>query len=225
MKVLMVEPGKAPYELNIDNSLIGMQAAVGGLIEAIYPYEDPVALICDEEGKFIDLPLNRTIYDGEGNMCDVIAGPFLICGLGEETFESLSDELMEKYRKKFATPERFAHCNDDIINKTPYKRTCSIYQLDMSNDVQDLLFQRYETLEKAGLEVDINNYKKIYTTGIGADITLEDIFYVFNEMIPYDFKGHSLSVSDVIVITEKDSEKAYYIDSFDFKELPNFLGK
>ena len=65
MNVLMVEPGKAPYETQIGDDLQSMQAAVGGYIQAVYPYEEPVALICNEDGKLNRLPLNRALRDSE----------------------------------------------------------------------------------------------------------------------------------------------------------------
>ena len=66
MKVLMVEPGEIPYEADIEPGLRSLQAAVGGNIQAVYPYEDPVALICNDDGKFIGLPLNRALRDDTG---------------------------------------------------------------------------------------------------------------------------------------------------------------
>ena len=89
MKVLMVEPGKIPHEADIEPGLRSLQAAVDGLIQAVYPYEDPVALICNEEGKFLGLPLNRALRDDAGEVYDIIAGNFLITGLGEEDFSDL----------------------------------------------------------------------------------------------------------------------------------------
>lgn len=80
-----------------------MQQAVGGSIEAVYPYEDPVAVICNEEGKLIGLPTNRALKDEDGNIYDILAGKFLIVGLGEENFSDLSPDLMAKYKEKFST--------------------------------------------------------------------------------------------------------------------------
>ena len=74
MKVLMVEPGKIPHEADIEPGLRSLQAAVGGNIQAVYPYEDPVALICNEDGKFMGLPLNRALRDDTGEIYDIIAG-------------------------------------------------------------------------------------------------------------------------------------------------------
>ena len=68
MTVLIVEPGKKPRKAEIDGSLAGMQQVVGGYIQAIYPFEDPVALICNEEGKLLELPFNRVLRDVDGNI-------------------------------------------------------------------------------------------------------------------------------------------------------------
>ena len=76
MNVLMVEPGKAPYETEISDGLEAMQAAVGGNIQAVYPYEDLVGLVCNEEGKLEGLPLNRALRTEDGEIYDIIAGNF-----------------------------------------------------------------------------------------------------------------------------------------------------
>lgn len=115
MKVLMVEPGKSPYAAEIESGLKSLQAAVGGDIQAVYPYEDPVALICNEEGKLMGLPLNRALFDNGGHIYDIVSGNFLIVGLGEEDFTDLSPELMEKYGEQFKSPEKFARIAGEII--------------------------------------------------------------------------------------------------------------
>ena len=115
MNVLMVEPGKVPYAVDIGEGLEALQAAVGGDIQAVYPYDDPVALICNEEGKYMGLPLNRALRDDEGNIYDIVAGNFFLCGLGEEDFTDLSPDLMEKYGEQFKYPEKFARIAGEII--------------------------------------------------------------------------------------------------------------
>ena len=110
MDVLIVEPEKSPRMANIRGDLESLQNAVGGYIEAVYPYDDPVAIVCHEEGKLIGLPLNRKLED-----YDIIAGTFIVCGLGEEDFDSLSPELTEKYREKFADPEIFMKMGNRIV--------------------------------------------------------------------------------------------------------------
>ena len=100
MNVLVVEPGTLPYEKEI-HGLQEMQELVGGLIDAIYPYDDPVALVCNDEGLLLGLPFNRSVEGGSGGIC----GTCFVCGLGEDNFASLSPELMEKYREKFKRAE------------------------------------------------------------------------------------------------------------------------
>lgn len=102
MEVLIVEPGKHPRKAEIDGSLEGMQKTVGGLIQAVYPWDDPVALICDEEALYKDCQWNRLICEGLA-----IKGTFFVCGIGEEDFTDLPDDLMEKYRKLLYTPHMF----------------------------------------------------------------------------------------------------------------------
>lgn len=110
MDVLIVEPEKEPRLAKISGSLESLQKIVGGIIEAVYSYDDPIALLCHDEGKLIGLPLNRRI-----NNFDIIAGTFLICGLGEEDFCSLTPELAEKYKHKFAEPEMFMRVGNKIV--------------------------------------------------------------------------------------------------------------
>ena len=68
MKVLVVEPEKEPYVKEISSGLSSLQKEVGGFIEAVYPLEDPVAIICNEEGKLEGLPLNRALRDEDGHV-------------------------------------------------------------------------------------------------------------------------------------------------------------
>ena len=115
MNVLMVEPGKAPYETQIGNDLRSMQGAVGGYIQAVYPYEEPVALVCNEEGKLDGLPLNRALRDADGDIYDIIAGTFFIAGLGESDFTDLPNELAERFAEQFRQPEMFMRVDGKIV--------------------------------------------------------------------------------------------------------------
>ena len=115
MNVLMVEPGKTPYETQIGNDLRSMQGAVGGYIQAVYPYEEPVALVCNEEGKLDGLPLNRALRDADGDIYDIIAGTFFIAGLGESDFTDLPHELAERFAEQFRQPEMFMRVDGKIV--------------------------------------------------------------------------------------------------------------
>ena len=79
MTVLSVEPGKIPEVMELENTLSAMQKQVGGLIQAIYPFEEPIALVCNEEGKLLGLPPNRCLRDEEGHIYDVVSGSFFLC--------------------------------------------------------------------------------------------------------------------------------------------------
>lgn len=112
--VLVVEPGKNPYTKDISFSLESLQQQVGGYIQAVYPFEEPVALICNEEGKLEGLPLNRALKDDEGNIYDIVAGTFLIVGLGSEDFAPLTPELSVHFADFFKTPELFIKVNGKL---------------------------------------------------------------------------------------------------------------
>ena len=108
MKVLMVQPGEIPHETDIEPGLESLQAAVDGPIQAVYPYEDPVALICNEEGKCCGLELNRALYQN-GKPYDIIAGTFLVVGLSAEDFTDLREEDAAYFEKLFHSPEKFKY--------------------------------------------------------------------------------------------------------------------
>jgi hypothetical protein len=115
LEVLMVEPGQYPRVERIGSDLASLQKAVDGYIEAIYPYDDPVALICGEEAKLEGKPLNRALRDGDGDIYDIVAGKFFVCGLGDESFASLPKELQQKYEEKFRQPEAFLKMGSKIM--------------------------------------------------------------------------------------------------------------
>lgn len=96
MNVLVVEPGTAPYEKEI-NGLDEMQAVVGGLITVSYPFEERVGIVSNDEALLLKMEFNRSIEGGYGG----IFGPFFVCGLGEEDFCSLTPEQMDFYKKKY----------------------------------------------------------------------------------------------------------------------------
>ena len=115
MEVLLVEPGKEARIAEIGNDLKSLQAAVGGYIEATYPFDDPVALVCNDEGKIMQMPLNRALRDDAGKIYDAVAGPFFICGLGEDNFCSLPKDLQDKYMEKFRWPEKFLAIGGNLV--------------------------------------------------------------------------------------------------------------
>lgn len=115
MIVLAIQPGKMPEQVELDGSLESMQKFVGGTIQAVYPFPDPVAIVCNDEGKLMGLEHNRALRGEAGNVYDILCGPFFICGLGEEDFVSLPEELIQKYTQLFQHPELFLRVGNQLM--------------------------------------------------------------------------------------------------------------
>ena len=118
MRILKVEPGKAPYEKEMEDSLDAIQSEVGGFFEIVYMEED-VALCCNEEGKLNGMPMNRRVGD------DIICGPFFLVGLDRENegvFCSLSEDKVSEYAERFKEPDQFAEYEP---NAQPFFRLIS----------------------------------------------------------------------------------------------------
>ena len=105
------------------------------------------------------------------------------------------------------------------------KDTFSIYQLKHGDETRDLRFEPYERLQATGNVVDKANYELVYSAELTPGTSLEDIYTRFNIDHPKDFKGHSLSVSDVVVLHQNGQDTAHYVDSFGYKSVPEFLQK
>ena len=117
MLVLMIKPGKAPCRMELGHSLAEMQKAVGGSIQILYSFEDPVALVCNEEGKLLGLPANRALRDERGAVYDIVCGTFFLCGAppDSDTLAGLTEEQISRYEQHFARPERFLNIGRRII--------------------------------------------------------------------------------------------------------------
>mgnify|MGYP001038216208 FL=1 len=116
MRVLVVEPEHKPEVRDIDDSLKAMQKIVGGLIQPIY-LDDSVALICNDEGKLMNLTANRGLRDKNGQIYDIVFGTFFLCGAhaDSDSFASLTSAQIERYQKQFYTPEMFWGMDGHII--------------------------------------------------------------------------------------------------------------
>lgn len=97
-----MRPMEMPEVQEIDHTLSAMQELVGGTIQAVYPFDDPVALVCNDEGKLLGLPWNRALTDDHGVPYDIVCGTFFVVGIGDENFTSLTEQQVEKYGKKYA---------------------------------------------------------------------------------------------------------------------------
>ena len=113
--VLVVEPERKPYIKEVDNTLESLPREVGGYVQAVYPWSEPCGLVCWEESKLYGAPLNRALRDENGKVYDIIAGTFLIVGLTEDDFGSLSEEYIQRFSELFESPETFLNIGSRII--------------------------------------------------------------------------------------------------------------
>lgn len=237
IKVLVIEPMKKPYVKEIEHTLENLQREVGGSIEAVYPFEDRAAIICNDDHKFNGSQLNRCLRDENGEVYDILAGNFMVAGLTEYDFGSLTDEQIDRYSNLFGTPERFVKVGEQLVVlpvpeselekqvqvENVHGDTYCIYQLKQGDEMHDYCFASMSELQQRGLVVTSENYEKVYEAPKTESDTLDSIYYKFNMEHPADFRGHSLSVSDVIVFHENGVDTAHYVDSFGFTAVPEFL--
>ena len=117
MRILVVEPERRPEVKENDGSLESMQEVVGGLIQALYPFDGPLTLVCNDEGKLLNLPANRGLRDKNGQIYDIVCGTFFLCGASADSdhFTSLTPEQIEQYRERFDTPEIFCGMDGRVV--------------------------------------------------------------------------------------------------------------
>lgn len=230
LTVLAVEPGKEPYKKTIDAGLESLQHEVGGYIEVVYPFDDDIVLICNENGKLESLELNRAMRDKSGEIYDIIAGTFLVAATTEDSFGSLSPEQVRQYTEKFREPEIFANMDGQIvsipISHQEYNeplRTFDIYQLKDAPANAKMEFMNYQHLKNAHFSVDVGKYDHVYSGNLRQGENLESIYARFNLQHPADYRSRSLSVGDVVVLHEYGKEKPYFVDSYGFREVPDFF--
>ena len=119
--------------------------------------------------------------------------------------------------------ELYAKAQETAKTAEQDKGTFSIYQLKHGDETRDLRFEPYDRLQATGNVVDKANYELVYSAELTPGTSLEDIYTRFNIDHPKDFKGHSLSVSDVVVLHQNGQDTAHYVDSFGYKSVPEFL--
>lgn len=141
MKVLIVEPDKLPYLKDIRQDLSTYREIVGGSIQCTYPFEDMVGLVCNDEGKLEGLPLNRALRTRDGNIYDIVAGTFFICGLSEEDFTDLSDYQAAKFYERFKSPEVHFYGLNGLETKKYMKRNIEkeLFEPDENETIDSIL--------------------------------------------------------------------------------------
>lgn len=128
MKVLVVRPMEMPEVQEIDHTLSAMQELVGGTIQAVYPFDDPVALIANDEGKLLGLPWNRALTDDHGVPYDIVCGTFFVAGLKEDDFASLTEQQIEKYQDKYSHEMILSVPKQPEAQKKPMKKEKHEYE-------------------------------------------------------------------------------------------------
>ena len=133
--------------------------------------------------------------------------------------EQVQAEIAQEAAAAGMTVEEYAAAGYEA----PEQDSFSIYQIKSGDETRDYRFEPYARLQATGHSVDRANYDLVYTAPLDSKTTLEDIYRTFNIDHPADFKGHSLSVSDVVVLHQRGKDTAHYCDSFGFQQVPEFL--
>ena len=116
MTVLKVCPGCRPEVITIAHTLEDMQLTVGGSIQTVYPFEEPVAIVCNDAGKLKGEEPCRVLRDSDtGEILDIICGTFFICGLTTDNFKSLTAKQIQHYTKLFEYPEMFLWNGSQLV--------------------------------------------------------------------------------------------------------------
>ena len=137
-----------------------------------------------------------------------------------EIINSIDEHLQEIQKER---DKEQAQKGTTIEAAEPDKDTFSIYQLKRGDETRDFRFEPYDRLAATGHTAEQTNYDLIYTAELALGTSLEDIYTRFNIDHPKDFKGHSLSVSDVVVLHQNGQDTAHYVDSSGYRQVPEFL--
>lgn len=202
---------------------------MGGYIECIY-FDDAV-LICNEDGMYNHCLPNRPLVE-ENELIDILYGTFFLIGARWDSMTSISDAAVEKYRKKFEMPYVFSRENGKLqIKGSLNVRTFDIWMLKDDESDEKYLFRPLSAWKGNGETPNKERYQKVYSGILVPEENkafipfpyLEELYAEFNIAKPSDYKGRSLSVSDIIVFSDADrKEEAYYCDNIGFVPLPEF---
>ena len=141
-----------------------------------------------------------------------------------ETYKAhVREEIAQEAAAAGMTVEEYAANGYEPKTDGQEQDTFTIYQLKRGDETRDLRFEPLDRLTAAGYSVDKANYDLIYSAPLTPDMTLGRIWEVFNTDHPKGFKGHSLSISDVVVLHQNGQDTAHYVDSYGYMEIPQFL--
>lgn len=176
----------------------------------------------EERNLIVNYAYKTNNFEKAKNLADVLAfqlenTPNLVAQTVLKTQEEINvlDGIMED--SKMSERGYFGEEMSENLNQF------AILQLRRIEETRDLRFMDLDFMKNHGLEVRKENYDLMYTAPLKDKQTLDDIFEEFNMFRPEDFKGHSLSVSDIVVLQQNEKATAYFVDSIGFKEIPNFF--
>ena len=135
----------------------------------------------------------------------------------------LSADVLERAEKALAQ-RREAQAPEAVQTAPTKEDSFSIYQVPPGPEGRDFRYRSYEELQADGLSVDRKNYQLVYTAPLDKDASLDEIYRRFNMEIPADYKGHSLSMGDIVVFRQDGQQTAYYVDAgAEYRQVPEFL--
>ena len=135
----------------------------------------------------------------------------------------LSADVLERAEKALAQ-RREAQAPEAVQTAPTKEDSFSIYQVPPGPEGRDFRYRSYEELQADGLSVDRKNYQLVYTAPLDKDASLDEIYRRFNMEIPADYKGHSLSMGDIVVFRQDGQQTAYYVDEgAEYRQVPEFL--
>ena len=195
MRAVVVRPGEPAVAQEIDGSLEGMQRIVNGMIQCIYPYEDNVGLLCNDEGKLLGMEANRALRDENGEVYDVISGPFVVVGLSSDNFQSLTPEQEQQYIEMYKTPERFERRNGRIT-VIPMKD-----MMDFKLFQEEVIKALQERLAGDGIHTDIiptavDKIQESYN-GISIKVKNDPVGLTINMDAAFEHYRHAGSLTEV----------------------------
>ena len=181
--------------------------------------------IGSEDNAVIDFYDVRFAYK-VGDTAFLYGKPYIISAVSDEevvVYQEDSPLFVEKYpRQRFEEILNIsAKDNKHLITKGTI--TFDIYQLADTDEASEILFQSLDKWKQRGISVNHADYEKVYSGELRHGETLEDIYETFNVHHPADFTGHSLSVSDVVVIHQYGRDRAFFCDSVGFPEIKGFF--
>ena len=235
LKVLVIPIYDEPYICEIDDDLKKMQDMLMGCIDVVR-FASNALIVCNKEGEILNMTPNRIVTIGRQQF--VIRGNFFIvgCSKDSEDFLSLSDEDAKKYKKDFSIEacnkgRIFLRRKDSswISTKTDEEGKGFVYyELYQARIGAQYKFFGRDVAKKLGVEIKPEDYKKVYHAATRYDsrmkpeVICERLFDEHNTDVS-DRPGHSMSVSDIVILHLPDGDEYYYTEAFGFSRLENFV--